>query len=656
MCPEGSGIVMIRFLPFSILTVLFFASTYAEAGKGGVEFGRFASPVLRRQAVERLTRRNLQRKADAWQLARDYHWRPKWQLGDAMFELMSIRDGRVYVYKTCNFNAAISIGVDKVRDTAPYNVNGQAFTVGVWDAGSVRGTHQELTGRVVVVDAAANANHSTHVAGTIGAVGIELLAEGMAPAVMIDSYEWDNDIAEMSSRAMSYPGEPDKLQISNHSYGYTCGWDYSTNPPRWYGTWIYRECDYFGMYDSEVAEWDQICYSAPYYLPFKAAGNDRSDRAPADGQIYQYYKYPRWRSKVYDSSTDPYDDGWDNGGFDTILPVSTAKNIVTVGAVYDAVSGGNRDISQATMTNFSGWGPTDDGRIKPDIVTNGMGVYSSIATTDSSYSSYNGTSAAAPSAAGTAILLIDYYNRLFPGEVMRSSTIKALMIHTADDLGKPGPDYKFGWGLVNAQAAADIITMQYQFPDANIIIEDLVTAAVPTHSYSFRWDGCSPIKATLCWTDPPGPSSNTGLDDPTIRLVNDLDLRIIGPNGLETFYPFKLDPANPDTAATTGDNVLDNVEQVLISSPAVPGWYTVRVTYKATLKDNQQYYSLIISGQSPRQLAGDLNYDKTVDFEDLLVLSEHWLGSDPSADIYPACGDGAVDLHDFAVLADTFGQ
>ena len=64
---------------------------------------------------------------------------------------------------------------------------------------------------------------------------------------------------------------------------------------------------------------------------------------------------------------------------------------------------------------------------------------------------------ATPNSVGSATLLIQQFSSLFPGQAMRSSTLKGLLIHTADDLGNTGPDYKYGWGLVNVKAAADKI-------------------------------------------------------------------------------------------------------------------------------------------------------------------------------------------------------
>jgi subtilisin family serine protease len=616
-----------------------------------------SDPNVRQQTVERLASQSQQKKTAAWEIAERQGWIPKGQIGNITFELMAIEGDRVYVYKTCNVNAAISIGANLIRNTLPYNVNGADLIVGIWDGGAVRTTHQEFDGRVAVMDGASNANHSTHVGGTIGAAGVVANALGMAPSVLIDSYEWTSDVSEMTSRAMSYPNEPDKIQVSNHSYGYACGWEHSYSPPRWYGTWGegYRESDYFGIYDSYVVPWDELCYNAPYYLPFKAAGNDRSDNAPEEGQTFAFYDFPppKWQTKTYDPCTDPHDDGWDNGGFDTIMTVSGAKNIMTVGAVNDAVSAGVRDPGQGTMTSFSGWGPTDDGRIKPDIVTNGVGLYSPTAGSDSSYASYSGTSMAAPSAAGAAMLLVDYYGRLFPGQAMRASTIKALIIHTADDLGNAGPDYKFGWGLMNAEAAAGQISDHNDFPDANKIVESLLDDVNTLETYTFEWDGTSPICATLSWTDPPA-AGVSGLDNPSPRLINDLDLRIVDPNGV-TYYPFVLNPASPNQPAATGDNTLDNAEQVVIHSPSVPGSYTVQISYKDSLTNNEQHYSLIISGQlTGEELLGDFTGNGFVDFEDLEILVSYWLKNEPLVDIAPAGGDGIINFLDFAGLAENW--
>jgi subtilisin family serine protease len=81
-----------------------------------------------------------------------------------------------------------------------------------------------------------------------------------------------------------------------------------------------------------------------------------------------------------------------------------AKNILTVGAVSGILAGYAKK-EDVVANSFSSWGPTDDGRIKPDIVADGVSVYSTLATNDSSYGYLNGTSMAAPGASGSLLLL-----------------------------------------------------------------------------------------------------------------------------------------------------------------------------------------------------------------------------------------------------------
>lgn len=157
------------------------------------------------------------------------------------------------------------------------------------------------------------------------------------------------------------------------------------------------------------------------------------------------------------------------------------------------------------MSTFSSWGPTDDGRIKPDLVANGVSVYSSTASSDSSYDgTYSGTSMATPNAAGSAALLQQLYANTF-GQRPRASLLKALLIHTADDLGNPGPDYKFGWGLINLKAAADIVLAHKATPSSPRIHENALTSTLKTTTTTFTWDGVSPIRATLSGPIPLGP-------------------------------------------------------------------------------------------------------------------------------------------------------
>lgn len=377
--------------------------------------------------------------------------------GGGAFELIDFDGERPLYRATCNANAAISSGANLLW-AAPYGVTGNGGTVGVWDASSALTTHQEYGGRVTTKDGSgATSDHSSHVVGTVCAAGIDAAAKGMAPAVRVDSYDWDNDSGEMTARGAAVPGEAGMLNISSHSYGINAGWVYTQTPVyTWYGagTTAAGYEDHFGQYNTYARDIDVLAYSLPYYLIFWAAGNDRSDN-PATGNAVALS--PGGASVSYDPALHPPGDRTYKGGYDTVSYEGLGKNVLTVGALTDAVSGGLRSPGSALMTSFSSWGPTDDGRIKPDVVANGYYLRSTSYAGDTSYSTMSGTSMATPSAAGSAHLLVHLFHTLFTNQVMRASTLKALLIRTADDKGNAGPDYEYGWGLINGSQPFSLI-------------------------------------------------------------------------------------------------------------------------------------------------------------------------------------------------------
>ena len=538
----------------------------------------------------------------AYGLARRGGWEAKGDTDDFAFELQGIDGLYVLMNRTMNNKAAISTTADLVRNTLPYNVDGSNILVGVWDAGSIRTTHQEFGGRVTSQDRASAHFHSTHVGGTVAASGVQTAAMGMASGTIVDSYDWNSDEAEMTARGMSAPGQTNKIHISNHSYGFIVGWEYGFSPVRWYGTYnigqTNREAEGFGQYTSDTRSWDVTAYNTPYLMICKSAGNDRSTTAPSGGTTFQFWDGSNWTNKTYDSAVDPLADGQHNG-FDTIGVRGNAKNVLTVGATQDAWNGSERDTSIAFHAGFSCFGPTDDGRIKPDIMGNGIGLYSTGHNTDSEYITLQGTSMSSPNVAGSATLLADYYHTLFSGAVMRASSLKGLIIHTADNLGNGGPDYRYGWGLMNTKTAADLIKFHSDFPNTLVMKEDSLSNTNLTSSYDITWDNANFIRVTLCWTDPPGPAL-TGLNNTNLALVNDLDLRIIDPTGA-TNFPYILDPANPNAGVTRGDNFRDNVEQNYLSTSTNPGVYQIQISIKGgSVSNGVQPYSMWVTGASAK--------------------------------------------------------
>lgn len=572
--------------------------------------GAFAHAQIRGQAVERLSAEseNQRQQAAAFALAHGLSLREEHADGTVR-ELMGVSEsGEPLFLTTMNRDAAISIGAD-ILQAAPYSLDGAGLTIGMWDGGAGRISHQEFQGRMFNINGAGAITHATHVGGTLIAAGIDPRARGMAPAALVDSYDWNDDLAEMTAAAAALPNEPGKIALSNHSYGFIRGWQFDGGKGGfvWYGPAGANASGFdpnFGAYNFRAALNDGLVYNAPYFLPFWAAGNDRSDN-PATGNPV-FLTPSATTSVAYDPALHPPGDAVYRNGFRTISDDGIAKNVVTVGAVTEAVVNGLRDPSVANMTGFSSWGPTDDGRIKPDVVAKGAGVFSPSAGSNSSYATLNGTSMASPNAAGGAALLLQQYGTLFPGNAPLASTLKGLLIHTADDLGNPGPDYRFGWGLVNVEAAANHIAAQAADPASPRMLEDTITSGDGSVFYEFAWDGFSPIRATLVWTDPPANPASVA-EDRTPRLVNDLDLHIEDPEGNRHdpwVMPFvgTWTVESMNLPATRGRNATDNVEQVLIEDPSLPGIYRAVVSHTGPLTNSAQTYSLLISGVSGEAL------------------------------------------------------
>ena len=376
--------------------------------------------------------------------------------------------GKPQYYKTFNVNAAATVSTNKVNPGGGYgySLDGSGMTIHEWDGGGVLTSHQEYGGRVVQGDGVTSTHyHSTHVAGTLIASGVVSNAKGMAPAADLRAFDWNGDDYEMANEASNA-----NTLVSNHSYGYVRGWDYD-GTWTWHGnTSVSTQEDYlFGFYDSQAQSWDNISYNAPFYLIVRSAGNDRGD-GPSTGA------YPQ------------------DGPYDCISHAGVAKNILTVGSVAD-IAGGYTQPSDVIMSSYSSWGPADDGRIKPDIVANGSGLYSTDNGHDADYTTLSGTSMASPNAAGSMILLQEHYEDLNgSGSYMRAATLKAVVIHTADEAGdNPGPDYEFGWGLLNTKAAADIISDDV----ALNTLEEITLANNASYQRTVKALGGEPLKVTI---------------------------------------------------------------------------------------------------------------------------------------------------------------
>jgi hypothetical protein len=503
------------------------------------------------------------------------------------YELVRI-DGNIPIYyATENSGAAVTSGATQFYSGGLLGLAlyGSGYSkLGEWDGGAVLTSHQEFGSRVTQGDSpSSTSDHATHVAGTMVASGVDADAKGMAYGANLEAYDWNSDDAEMAAAAAL------GMEISNHSYSSVTGWAYGSwsgsDAWHWFGdTTISETEDYrFGLYTSSSQSWDNIAYNAPYYLIVKSAGNDRGDTYSGAHYIYN-------NGWILSNSARNTDGGSD--GFDCIPSKGIAKNILTVGAAYQVTD--YQSNSDVTISTFSGYGPADDGRIKPDIVAKGVSVYSAGSASTTTYTTKNGTSMSSPSVAGTLVLLQELYGNTHASASMKSATLKGLVLHTADEAGNnPGPDYRFGWGLINAEEAARVI-IRDTTSGMNVIDErTLKNDSVYTREITVS--GNEPLVVSICWTDPAATPPSASLNPSDIMLVSDLDLKVIKDG--TTYYPWKLDKDNPSYKATrNSENKVDNIEIVRIDNPT-SGTYTIQIDHDGTLSSDQDY-SLIISGIS----------------------------------------------------------
>ena len=434
-----------------------------------------------------------------------------------LFAFHDIGDDGSLLYYATSMNPLGKVSrADALYKNGPLQVDlsGEGERLEVWDAGMALSTHQELVGRVTNTEEADGPeinDHTTSVVGVMVSSGILEKTRGVAYGAKALVHDWFSDKLEATQAAAS------GLLLSNHSYSIK-----SNSVPDWY----------FGAYIKTSRDWDKIMFSAPYYLMVSSAGNARLSK---------------------DNETPVYGDV--SQGYDLLLGFNTAKNgLVVAGADTSIAKDGS--LAAGIVSPYSSWGPTDDGRIKPDLAGDGTLVYSTGALSNTDYKYTMGTSIAAPTVTGSLLLLQQYHKKL-TGSYLRAATLKALVLHSADDIGLPGPDYQTGWGVINAKRAAETVRGNgYN----SLILEERLPKDGKFELILNVGKG-EQLSVSLSWNDPAGEYINQGmLNDPSRALVNDLDIRVEREG--QFFLPWKLDPFKAAAPATRGDNTVDPFERI----------------------------------------------------------------------------------------------
>lgn len=473
--------------------------------------------------------------------------------------------------------------------------------------------------------------HGSHVAGTIagtGALSPNNRRKGMAPKaklVIQRTSDWDYGVYNPNQPLWSYALFEEAYNAGarthNNSWGYN-----------------YQHSHLLGSYLGTSRYIDDFAWDHPDCTVVKSAGNDRAKGMGhyISGDISGYFP----------------------NGSHTIKDGSTAKNIISVGATenetgspsYVPAYWGRAECESDRLAYYSSVGPTHDGRIKPDVVAPGDGLWSvnsSYGYGDSAYVENSGTSMAGPVVTGSCSLIRQYFRtrEFIPEHNISSALVKATLINgsgqgfrdsDADlnfvfpyiDVTMPNsplplsPNYFTGFGRINLKDSL--------YPNGKNVL--YINAYDSINKDKGLWNGGrhdtyyfkvnnpnTPIKATLVWTDyadefvPP----NAGPSDSAKDLINDLNLEIFNYQNQNYYrgnqYVEAYSEVNPDQY-----DHINNVEQINILQDDA-GYYRLSVNTLENIRSDfehgeRQPYAVIISAQ-------DITWvnPSEVPFEDLSV-------------------------------------
>jgi hypothetical protein len=423
--------------------------------------------------------------------------------------------------KTFNYvmraNARVNV-LNAATSAGGEGLRGKGVTIGVGDDADPS-DHVDLRDRVINRAAGLQQTHGTHVAGIAAGGGLkDPMFQGVAPLATIVGQLFNGIFLNAAAYIADY-----RMVVTNNSWGNITG-----------------ECDLTGVYDTYSKLMDDISIQYPYLLNVFAAGND----GPFTCLGYQQQ-------------------------YHTIVSGhQSAKNVLSVGWAE----------KNQTVSVNSSIGPTADGRLKPEIASQGSGLRSTAPNDD--YFTDWGTSMAAPTVSGGAALLIEKYRQLNADADPKSGLIKALLMNGARDIENPAPDYKSGYGYLHLVRSLDMLKN-------NRHINSNVTQGVSNSHNIVVPAGVAQLKAMIYWHDPSAAIFAQN------ALVNDLDIEVIASSSSVVLpWILKSDSITATMNATRGIDHVNNSEQVTIDNPAA-GNYTIRVKGSAINSGAVQEYFVV---------------------------------------------------------------
>jgi hypothetical protein len=415
-----------------------------------------------------------------------------------------------------NLEERAAQGVDALNASSGRNLQGDRVTLGMGDNADPF-THVDFTGRLIDRYPDTPDFHGTHTTGTAAGGGIlDPRFKGMAPHATIVSQFFTDILVNTPIYIGDY-----NMVLTNNSYD-------DADPG----------CPGEGEYDVLSNYVDNQMTANPHLQHVFAAGNDGFNTCNGFPLSYGTIK----------------------SGF------QCAKNTLVVG---------NFSNYTGIINPGSSRGPVNDGRIKPEIVAGGSSLMSTYPY--NTYGMLSGTSMSAPAVTGSMALLYQRYRQLHGGADPPAALMKAITCNSATDVGNPGPDFAYGFGMLNARAAAEAMENNQYFTGT---LSANGTASFPISGVPA---GAQQVKIMLYWADPAAaPFSATA-------LVNDLDLTVLSPDA-SLHHPMILNPAptHVNDPAVEGADHLNNIEQVVINSP-VAGTYTVNISGTGIATGSQDF-------------------------------------------------------------------